>query len=304
VKNSAYSLLLLLGAVLSVSSCGNSSAGKTGLSAADTFTIWADSSLRVLMNEQRKSFSNIYTKPQLEFQYYNEADIIKALMSNAVSTAVLRRKLSAAESDFLSKKEDFTPKQYIIAYDAYVLIAGKSNPRQDISLKELTDYFSGKGSSGFTLSVAHNASQTLRFLNDRFNAQLKHKSPLYAAGSLNELLDYVRNSPGGLAVIPFSYISDIEAETTIALLDKIKVLPFRIADSARVQRLVFPSQETIATKEYPLLTPIVLVNCNMEKKSGTNFVNFLYKPKAQRLILKCGLCPAIFPGREVNINTK
>jgi ABC-type phosphate transport system substrate-binding protein len=93
----------------------------------------------------------------------------------------------------------------------------------------------------------------------------------------------------------------VESDSTAAFLKDLKVLPVTAADSTGTIYTTLPTQSSISTKEYPMISPIVLVNCGMEKKSGTNFVNFLFKTKAQRLILKCGLSPAIFPGREVII---
>ena len=88
------------------------------------------------------------------------------------------------------------------------------------------------------------------------------------------------------------------------MLEGLKVFSIICLDSNKKSISVIPSQSSIASKEYPLINPIVFVNSNMPFKSGINFVNYLYKPRAQRLTLKLGLCPAIFPGREIKINTK
>jgi phosphate transport system substrate-binding protein len=127
---------------------------------------------------------------------------------------------------------------------------------------------------------------------------------LYTQNSPKELFAYLKAYPNSIGVIPFSYISDVESESIAEMLIGLKVLSVNYSDSSKKRITVLPSQSSIATNEYPLITPIVFINSNMPFKSGINFVNYLYKPRAQRLVLKLGLCPAIFPGREIKINTK
>lgn len=269
----------------------------------DTLVIWVDTSLGVIANEQKKAFENVYTTPVLSLVYKNESEIIQALMNNQVSCAILQRKLSENEVAYLQRKEEFMPKQYVFGYDAYVCISSRRSPIENISTGEIKNYFAGKNKSKFTLSVENSRCQTAQFLKTEFSLSNEQLGLAFANNNFVELLNYLRTNPNAIGIIPFSYISDIEAEGTVKLLDSLKVLPVKYLDSTQKTLVFKPSQETITTREYPWITPMVLVNCNMEKKSGTNFVNYIFKPKAQRLILKCGLTPAIFPGREVNINT-
>ncbi len=301
-KNSLRPYILLV-LVIHVFACSNPPAEKTVQTPKDTLQIWADTSLNVLVNEQKKAFENMYTTPSLSVTYMNENDIIKGLIDNKISSAVLHRKLLENESRFLQEKEDYLPKQYIFAYDAYVCITSIHNQDQNIALLDLKNYFLKHEAADFKLALENPRCQTIQFLKTQFSLDNKQVSFAYSNNNLNELLAYLKTNPAAIGMIPFAYISDIESASTVKLLENLKVLPILYKDSAQKTRIVNPSQESITTKEYPLISPLVFVNCNMEKKSGTNFVNYLFKPKAQRLILRCGLCPAIFPGREVNINT-
>jgi phosphate transport system substrate-binding protein len=269
----------------------------------DTLNIWADSSLSVIVNEQKKAFENLHSNPVLFITYKPETDIMDGLINNRVSCAILQRSLLNQESAYLQKKEEFMPKQHIFAYSAFVAITQTNSPIQALSLQELEQYFSGRATTGLKLTVENKRCQSIQFLRTRFKLSDEQVSRTYANQSLADMLDYLKKEPRAVGIIPFSYITDINAPETINMLRDLKVLPVTFKDSANKMRTVIPSQETISTKEYPMINPIVLVNANMEKKSGTNFVNYLFKTQAQRLILKCGLCPAIFPGREIIINT-
>ncbi len=295
---------IFLSAYSALTACKPSDSNRTAKnSEKDTMRLWVDSSLSVLVNEERKSFENIYFGSSILLENKNENQLIKGLLNNSISAAVLHRELSTSEVDFLQKKENFKPKQYIIAYDAYVFVCRTDNPLKHLSIKDLEAYLKQTEDKGFTLSVENSSSQSVQFLKSYFALNEANIRTLYASTDLLSLLNYVRTAKNAVALLPFSYISDIQAAPTVELLKDLKVLPLQYSDSTGKTQSVFPSQETITTKAYPLISPIVLVNCNMEEKLGTTFVNFIFKQKAQRLILKFGLCPAIFPGREIRINT-
>lgn len=293
----------LFAAVLLLSACsGNTNSNsKNSGPENDTIICWADSSVKVIVQEEIKSFENIYKFPRFNTSYLKEDEIIKALLDNKVSVAVLHRMLSENEVNVLRKKESFTPKQYVFAYDAYAFIASDASLFNSVKATDLTGFFNGISTNTFSLGIENSNAQAKTFLKNYFNLNPTQLSKLFATASVTELMDYVRSNPKAIAIIPFSYISDVESDSTASFLKDLKVLPVTAADSTGTIYTTLPTQSSISTKEYPMISPIVLVNCGMEKKSGTNFVNFLFKTKAQRLILKCGLSPAIFPGREVII---
>ncbi len=293
----------LFAAVLLLSACSGNPASDTKTTGPenDTIICWADSSVKVIVQEEIKAFENIYKFPRFKTTYLKEDDIVKALLDNKVSVAVLHRMLSENEVNVLRKRENFTPKQYVFAYDAYAFITSDLSFYEKLDANELERFLKGKSDNTFTLGIENSNAQAKTFLKNHFNLNASQLSKLFAANSVNELMAYLRSNPKAIAIIPFSYISDVESDSTAAFLKDLKVLPVTAADSTGTIYTTLPTQSSISTKEYPMISPIVLVNCGMEKKSGTNFVNFLFKTKAQRLILKCGLSPAIFPGREVII---
>ena len=289
--------------VLLLSACSSNSNGtkQSANSNRDTLLCWADASLRVITQEQIKSFENIYNFPRFKTTYLNEDSIINGLLNNTVSIAVLHRMLSENEVKVLNQRESFIPKQYVFAYDAYAFIASDAASFQSLNVDQIQQYFNSDGLQPFSLCIENSNAQSKTYLKNKYNLSGAQLSKIYATKSLNELMQYVRQSPNAIAMVPFSYISDIESDSIAALLNNVKVLPVAFKDSTGKAMVSLPTQSSISTKEYPMISPVVFVNCNMEKKSGTNFVNFLFKTKAQRLILKCGLVPAIFPGREVII---
>lgn len=302
MKSSALILFSAFTFVVGISSCSNNTKEvKQGVK--DTLEIWVDTSLAVLINEQRKAYENDYTNPVVQLKFKQESDIIKQLMSNQLNCAVLQRKLTTKESDYFKSKEDFTPKQYVIAHDAFVFIANSNHAKKELNETDINAYFKSNSNKDFQLVFESNSCQAIPFFKSYYQLNDAELSRAYSKNGLNDLMGFLKNDQHSIGVIPFSYITDIDAQSTIALLKGLKVLSIKYTDSSNRVLTINPSQESITTREYPYTMPIVLVNCNMEKKSGTTFVNYIFKPKAQRLFLKCGMVPAIFPGREVKINT-
>lgn len=285
-----------------LSSCSNSTQNSSDkITSVDTITCWVDSSLQVLAQEQVKAFHNIYKFPRLKLQIHSEADIVKGLLDNQVNLAILHRNLDSVETGIVHKRESFMPKQYEYAFDAYVLVTSRTTEFDSVNLNAVLDYLEGRPSVLKAILVENIKSQSLMFLKQHFQLENKALSRLNSLGTLSEMMTYLRSSKQTIGVLPFSLIADIEAEKTVKFLEGLKVLKLSYKDKTGKTITIEPSQSSIATKEYPLISPIVLVNCNMDKKSGTNFVNYIFKPKAQRLIQQFGLCPAVFPGREIVI---
>lgn len=300
-KNRCVPFLLLVLLFLFVTACNNN-AKQAKIAVKDTLEIWVDTSLAVLINEQRKAYENDHFNPIIQLRYKQETDIIKQLMSNQLNCAVLQRKLTENESNFFKQKEDFVPKQYVIAHDAMVFIANNKNKKEVLTEVEVENYFSTSSVADFQLVFESNACQAIPYFKSYYGLNETQLKKAYSKNELNDLLDFLKKDINSIGIIPFSYISDIEAQSTIEMLKGLKVLSIKYIDSSKKELTINPSQESITTKDYPYTMPIVLVNCNMEKKSGTTFVNYIFKPKAQRLFLKCGMVPAVFPGREVKIN--
>jgi len=284
--------------------CTNSNKPEIKQKNTDTLTVWADTSLMVFANEHKKAFENAGKPPCINLVFKNETEIVTALLNGKIQAAFLQRILSPAEGAAIEKLADFYPKQYTTAFDAFVFVSSRKNPFDSISIENIESILKGKSNSPYHLIVENKRALSVQYLKSKFNLNNVQLSHLFTQNSSAELFQYLKLNPDAIGIIPFSYISDVESETIAEMLTGLKVLSINCLDSNKKRVTVMPSQSTIASREYPFVNPVVFINSNMPFKSGINFVNYLFKPKAQRLTLKLGLCPAIFPGREIKINTK
>lgn len=294
---------IMIAVALSACSGGNNNAKTKAGALKDTLIVWADTGMQVIANEQKEVFEHNYNQIAIEIRYMQEDDIIKGLLNNIVNTAFLQRPLTEREYSYISESEKFKPMQYTFGYSAMVLLASEQYSSDYISEEQLGNYFKGKGPAGLSLIFENSKSQAISFFLQHYKLSPEEMKRAYAKAHLNDLLTQLRNDPNAVGVIPFTYIAEADIPATKTLLQGLKILEVEYSDSTGKILREAPSQETIATKAYPFINPLLFVNCNMDKKSGNTFINYMFTERGQRLMLKCGIVPAIFPGREIKITT-
>lgn len=261
---------------------------------ADTLHIWTDSSLRALVNEEIKSFDGLKKPPHIELHVTNEADIVQSVLNNQIDVAVLQRPLNEAEVQHIHKQEDFNVKHHAFAKQAFVVLASINFKTNFISVEAIKSSMQNNQPYQVLLEDAKSAS--VQFVLNYFQWQ-KMPQYVFAEKGFNAMCQYLTQHKHAVGLIPYSYISDVYTSDSQTVFKGLKVLSIATSDSTAIAA----SQSSIATGDYPLVNSIVFINANMKQKSGINFVNYLFKPSAQRLILKFGLVPVIFPGREILI---
>jgi phosphate transport system substrate-binding protein len=67
---------------------------------------------------------------------------------------------------------------------------------------------------------------------------------------------------------------------------------------------VYPSQENLANRKYPLARVLYIINCQGYDGLGIGFASFMAGETGQRIILKSGLAPLREPSRNIRIRNK
>ena len=261
---------------------------------SDTMHIWTDSSLRALVNEEIKSFQGLEKPPHIQLHVANEADIVQSILKDQIDVAVLQRALNQSEVKYIQSKEDFKVKHHAFAKQAFVVLASNNFTSSYISVDDLRASMQNNQPYHVLLEDAKSAS--VQFVLNYFQWQ-KMPQYVFAEKGFNAMCQYLTQHKDAVGLIPYSYISDVYTSDSQTVFKGLKVLSIATSDSTAIAA----SQSSIATGDYPLVNSVVFINANMKQKSGINFVNYLFKPSAQRLILKFGLVPVIFPGREILI---
>ena len=67
---------------------------------------------------------------------------------------------------------------------------------------------------------------------------------------------------------------------------------------------VYPSQENLGNRKYPLARVLYIINCQGYDGLGIGFASFIAGETGQRIILKSGLAPMREPSRNISIRNK
>jgi phosphate transport system substrate-binding protein len=126
-------------------------------------------------------------------------------------------------------------------------------------------------------------------------------SNMFSLGNVDTVVGYIAKNPTAIGFISFAAISDIDEPAAQAILQRVKVLPVAKADSLGKKIVIPMSQSTIASNDYPFQRYVTVVKGNTPELLGTGFVNFLYRSKASRIMLKAGLVPEKMPERQIKI---
>ena len=242
---------------------------------SDTMHIWTDSSLRALVNEEIKSFQGLEKPPHIQLHLANEADIVQSVLKDQIDVAVLQRALNQSEVKYIQSKEDFKVKHHAFAKQAFVVLASNNFTRASM-----------QNNQPYHVLLEDAKSASVQFVLNYFQWQ-KMPQYVFAEKGFNAMRQYLTQHNDAVGLIPYSYISDVYTSDSQTVFKGLKVLSIATSDSTAIAA----SQSSIATGDYPLVNSVVFINANMKQKSGINFVNYLFKPSAQRLILKFGLVP-------------
>lgn len=259
--------------------------------------VWVDETLMPIMQEQKAVFESQYSYAKVNLIDKSEIEISKAIIEGKANYFVLSRKLNDNEVKFF-KSKTILGKVTPIATDGIAVIVNKENNKTSTSLNELSSVLNGSSSNNQLVFDNANSS-TLRFLMEKTNVKSLPKTNVAALNNNLEVIKFVSQNANAIGFVGVNWITDVDVETE-TLLNNVKVLSLEIAKN----KLVKPSQSSLALNEYPLSRKIYLLNYQGKTGLGMGFASFVAGNVGQRIILKSGLLPEIIPTRELKIRKK
>jgi phosphate transport system substrate-binding protein len=264
-------------------------------------TIYADESYKTLLDELIQSYENIYPESDIIPTYGADDMILNAMLKDATRMMITGRTLTAQELEALEKVNGIAIKQFEIGREAIAVITSVNNPDSIFDYDEFvasrTPGYRGRYSNvGFVFNKKNSG-----MISDLLPGTQTNLNNLFSLENTDTLVAYIAANPQTFGFISFAEISDVDAPNAKKLLSANKVLTVAKADSTGSSIVTELSQSTIMTKKYPLLRSVNVVKGNTPQLLGTGFVNFLYRSKASRIMLKEGLIPANMTERKIEI---
>ena len=276
-------------------------ATKVAVTHIDSITVYCDEGFQYLMDQEIKIYEYEQPDQHIHIVYRSENEVLKAMLTDTFSSAVLGRKLTEKENKDLFHNSNLQITERGFATDAVAIIANRKMDKDTISYNTVLSLLTN-ASHEYDLVFEGNGSGVINYML----AQIAHSSvhpSAFAAKNTDELVDYLRKDAKAIGFIPFMRISDEDDAAARELLKKVKVLYVSKADSSGKMVISTASQSEIADGSYPFDRPINFISHSMNDRVGTGFVNFLNRDQSGRIILKSGLVPFIMPQRLINVNT-
>jgi phosphate transport system substrate-binding protein len=260
----------------------------------------ADESFQPIVDEEAYVFEQLNTKAKPQFIYKSENDILRLLLNDSVRVAILSRPLTANETKILTDRT-LPPDVNKFAIDAIAIIVNQASNDTLITVNEIKKMLRGETKTDKNIVFDNPNSSITRYLKEFSGSKDFNKKNIYALKTNKEVIRYVSQHPDAIGITGFSWLNDPDKDYADAV-NKVKIVAVKDEDSKTAANAYFtPSQNTLASKQYPLMRSLYIINCTGKMGLGTGFAYFILSERGQRIILRSGLLPESIPGREINI---
>jgi phosphate transport system substrate-binding protein len=161
-------------------------------------------------------------------------------------------------------------------------------------VQEIVSFMQGKTSTKIKGLVFDNPnSSSKRYLIDLAGLKSAPEKNIYSFKTNQEVIKYVSENNGMIGVVGLNWLQQNNVDTKNIRLLSVK--------SLKNDAYIYPSQNNIADKSYPLARDLYIINCQGFSGLGMGFASFISGEIGQRIVLKSGLLPYRMPGRNIVI---
>lgn len=287
--------LVMLG-LLFVFSCQKKENNKQDTIVEGKVTIYVDESIFPIVEDEQVVFETEY-QAKLNLVSKSENEIVNSLLNNSAKIAVLTRNLSDKELKAFQAQKRF-PRITSFATDAVAFIKNKTTNDTLVALHDVIDFINGKTVPTIKGLVFDNAnSGTARYLSELSGRSVASQKNVFSLKNSEEVIKYVAENNGMVGVIGMNWIFQPPLELQ-QFVDKVNVLAVK---NKNKPEYFFPTQDNIASGNYPLARHLYIINCQGYSGLGMGFASFVGGERGQRIILKSGLVPEHVPSRNIRI---
>ncbi|WP_396167271.1 PstS family phosphate ABC transporter substrate-binding protein [Flavobacterium sp.] len=297
-KSKIVSFLLGFGVVLIVLySCKGDEENKETILTGST-SILVDESILPIIEDQVAVFESQYNAT-IKLLPQSEKESVQSFVNNTARTIILSRKLNIVEKAIFKNKK-ITPLETPFAIDAIALIKNKISKDSIQDISEIVAFLKGNPTKIKGLVFDNANSSTTRYFLELAGLKSMPDTGVFSFKTNEEVIQYVSQNEGMIGVVGINWIFQPRLSRK-KILEKITVLSIK---DKNTNGYVYPSQENIASRKYPLARVLYIVNCQGFEGLGIGFASFISGEIGQRIILKSGLAPLREPSRNISIRNK
>lgn len=297
-KNKIAAILFGIGLVLvGLYSCKGDSDNKETILTGTT-SILVDESILPIIEDQVAVFESQYNAT-IKLLAQSEKESVQSFVNNKARTIILSRKLNTVEKAIFKNKK-ITPLETPFAIDAIALIKNKTSKDSIQDISEIVAFLKGNPTKIKGLVFDNANSSTTRYFLELAGLKSMPDTGVFSFKTNEEVIQYVSQNEGMIGVVGVNWIFQPRPSRK-KILEKITVLSIK---DKNTNGYVYPSQENIATRKYPLARVLYIINCQGFEGLGIGFASFISGEIGQRIILKSGLAPVREPSRNISIRNK
>jgi phosphate transport system substrate-binding protein len=261
-------------------------------------SVLVDETLLPIIEDQVAVFENQYTA-KIKLIPQSEKEAVVSLTKNKSGIIVLSRKLNREETTIFKNKK-IVPRETPFAIDAIALIKNKKSKDSLVDMADVVDFLKGNRTKIKGLVFDNPNSSTVRYFSEVSGIQSIPENDVFSFKTNDEVIKYVAQNDGMIGVVGLNWLYRQKQEMT-KFTDNITVLSVK---DATTKQYVYPSQENIGTRKYPLARVLYFINCQGYDGLGMGFSSFIAGEIGQRIVLKSGLAPIREPSRNIRIRKK
>ncbi len=259
--------------------------------------ILVDETLLPIVEDQVTVFQSQYDA-KITLIPKSEKESVLELSKTKMGIIILSRVLNKQELTLFNKNK-IKPKTTPFAIDAVAFI--KSNKSNDslIDLKEVIDFVKGNKNSIKGLVFDNPNSSSVRYICELAGINSLPVEGIFSFKTNEEVIKHVSENDGMIGVVGINWLSQPKPEMR-KYIDNVTILSVK----GNNDNYVYPSQESIATREYPLARVLYIINCQGYEGLGMGFASFIAGEIGQRIITQSGLAPIREPSRDIIIRNQ
>lgn len=216
---------------------------------------------------------------------------LTALINGSADIANASRQIKDEEITE-ARKKGIDPVEHIIARDAIAVIVNAGNPVSELTLRQISDIYSGKINNWsevggedrpiVRLSRETNSGTHIYFLETVLRLGSKEDKTLFSMDTLllpssEGIIAEVRQNPNAIGYDGLGYVPK-------------DVKMIAIASSAG-EPYVLPSAATVNDKTYPIARDLYMYTAGEPTGIVKDYLDWILSPEAQKIVLELGFVP-------------
>ncbi|WP_298303634.1 substrate-binding domain-containing protein [Flavobacterium sp.] len=260
-------------------------------------TILVDETLMPIVEDQVTIFETQYDA-KITLLPKSEKESIIDFTNDKSGIIVLSRELNKEETAIFNQKK-IKPRTTAFAIDAITFIKNTKSNDTLIDLKEVIDYLKGTKNSIKGLVFDNPNSSTVSYLCRLAKIESLPSEGVFSFKTNDEVIKHVSENDGMIGVVGINWLTQPKAAMQ-KYVNSVKILSVKTANN----KYVYPSQENIGSRAYPLARVLYIINCQGYEGLGMGFASFIAGEIGQRIITQSGLSPMREPIRNIRIRNQ